>query len=335
MDAGPRLRRTFIRAAPQPFLYGLRGRMDERIDLVRSATDGRYVYLRNYLPHVSQAQHVAYQFETPTTRVWNELFVRGQDQRRPSPSSGACRKPPEELYDLETDRDEVNNLARSPEHRAILENSATLSGGTSPRSRTSASFPSSNCTRAPPSGSPYDLCVRSTEIRSREILATAELASNFDPAAVPARHELLTDRDSAVRYWAALGLLMRGEKGPRRTASAWNRLWRQFSRRPHRCRSGACRVRRRSGALEALELSAPSRSPKNGVLVSMSALAAIEALGPTAASLHDQIGGSNPDGPTPRRPLQQLCAALDRQPCAECQSRTRVGQGQRQGQAWG
>src|SRR5688572_20038778 len=63
---------------PQPYLYGARGRMDERFDGVRSITDGRYVYLRNFYPHVSQAQRVSYQFETPTTRVWRELF----DQRK-------------------------------------------------------------------------------------------------------------------------------------------------------------------------------------------------------------------------------------------------------------
>ena len=62
---------------PQPFLFGERGRMDERMDLVRSVTDGRYVYLRNYYPHVSQGQRVAYQFETPTTRVWRELYDAG------------------------------------------------------------------------------------------------------------------------------------------------------------------------------------------------------------------------------------------------------------------
>ena len=50
---------------PQPFIFGLRGRMDERMDLVRSVTDGRYVYLRNYLPHLSQGQHVDTQFKTP------------------------------------------------------------------------------------------------------------------------------------------------------------------------------------------------------------------------------------------------------------------------------
>ena len=64
--------------APQPFIYGFRGRMDERYDLVRSATDGRYVYLRNYMPHVSQGQHVDYQFQTPTTAVWRKLSSKWQ-----------------------------------------------------------------------------------------------------------------------------------------------------------------------------------------------------------------------------------------------------------------
>jgi arylsulfatase A-like enzyme len=33
--------------SPRPHAFGFRGRMDERYDLVRSLTDGRYVYVRN------------------------------------------------------------------------------------------------------------------------------------------------------------------------------------------------------------------------------------------------------------------------------------------------
>ena len=66
-----------FQTAPPALLFGERGRMDERYDLVRSVTDGRYVYLRNFYPHVSQAQHVDYQFMTPTTRVWRDWFDRG------------------------------------------------------------------------------------------------------------------------------------------------------------------------------------------------------------------------------------------------------------------
>ena len=70
-------------APPQPYVYGFRGRMDERYDLVRSVTDGRYVYIRNYMPHRIYGQHLAYMFQTPTTRVWRQLHRRGQAERGP------------------------------------------------------------------------------------------------------------------------------------------------------------------------------------------------------------------------------------------------------------
>jgi uncharacterized sulfatase len=99
---------------PQPFLYGFRGRMDERQDLVRSVTDGRYVYVRNYMPHLPAGQHNEYMFQTPTTRVWKKLF----DEGKLTPEQAAFWKPhpAEELYDLESDPDEVKNLADDSEH---------------------------------------------------------------------------------------------------------------------------------------------------------------------------------------------------------------------------
>ncbi|MFM7071117.1 MAG: sulfatase, partial [Planctomycetota bacterium] len=111
--AGP-----FATAAPE-FLFGQRGRMDERLDLVRSATDGRFVYLRNFHPELSPAQRVAYQFETPTTRVWNELFQAGKTTPAQS-HFWSAPKPVEELYDLRTDPDEVVNLAGVADHQATL-----------------------------------------------------------------------------------------------------------------------------------------------------------------------------------------------------------------------
>jgi uncharacterized sulfatase len=82
-------------------------------------TDGRYVYLRNYFPHVSQGQHLEYQFQTPTTRVWRRLFDAGQTTPAQS-IFWQTPKAPEELYDLHTDPDEVHNLAGSPDHQEVL-----------------------------------------------------------------------------------------------------------------------------------------------------------------------------------------------------------------------
>src|SRR5690606_13701520 len=109
-----------FQSEPQPYLHGSRGRMDERMDKVHSVTDGRYIYLRNYYPHVSQAQRVSYQFETPTTRIWHDLFREGKTSEAQS-IFWRTPKAPEELYDLQNDRDEVRNLAGSAEHRAVLE----------------------------------------------------------------------------------------------------------------------------------------------------------------------------------------------------------------------
>ena len=103
----------------QPYIYGFRGRMDERYDMVRVVRDKRYIYIRNYMPHKIYGQYIAYMFRTPTTRIWHDKFQAGE--LNPIQSRFWQRKPPEELYDLEMDRDEVHNLVDSPAHQEILQ----------------------------------------------------------------------------------------------------------------------------------------------------------------------------------------------------------------------
>ncbi len=203
-------------APAQPYVYGFRGRMDERYDLVRSLTDGRYVYLRNYLPHLSQGQHVATQFKTPTTTVWKKLYDEGK-------LNAAQRifwqtpKSPEELYDLQNDRDEVNNLAASPEHQAILAKLRAAQQAHSRRIRDLGFIPEGErLTRAGPQA-PYDFGHDDTKYPYERVFAAAELASSLKPVATPALKKLLTDSDSAVRYWGVMGLRMRGQSVIRAT----------------------------------------------------------------------------------------------------------------------
>jgi len=107
------------RAEAPAFNLGHRGRMDERDDLVRTLTDGRFVYARNFMPWLPLGQHVDYMFQTPTTRVWFERFVAGQlDDVQ---AAFWKPRPAEELYDLEADPHETKNLAADPAHAAQLE----------------------------------------------------------------------------------------------------------------------------------------------------------------------------------------------------------------------
>lgn len=285
---------------PQPFLYGERGRMDERMDLVRSVTDGRYIYLRNYMPHVSQAQRVAYQFETPTTQVWNDLFVA----RKTNGAQSIFWKVPkasEELYDLTTDHDEVHNLATSPDHSAVLAKLRTASREHVLKVNDACFLPEREMHVRSGNAAPFDMARDPSKYSLGKTLDAAELSSRRDASDSIALAANLTDTDSAIRYWGALGLLSRGVEAVKSNKIA---LQTALSDDCPDVRIVAAQAiashsdgELREIALKTLgELISPE---KNGVLTSMAALAAVEALGERASSLHSQIAGLSPDGNAP------------------------------------
>lgn len=287
-------------AEPQPFIYGERGRMDERMDLVRSVTDGRYVYIRNYYPHVSQAQRVTYQFETPTTRVWNKLYTEGKTNEA---QSLFWREPkdPEELYDLQTDRDEVKNLAQSPEHRSILEKLRAAQLAHIAKVRDVCFLPEREVHTRSTGSTPYEIARDEAKYPFDRIVAAADLASSLESTATPQLITLMSDKDSAVRFWGGLGLLMRGEDGTRQGLAALDKGLTDDSANVRIVAAQALGTHGDQAALaKALDTLGSLAAPDaNGVLTSMSALAAIEALGPKAAPLHPAIAKMSPNGESP------------------------------------
>lgn len=192
---------------PAPYLHGFRGRMDERYDLVRSTSDGRYVYVRQYMPHRIYGQHVSYMFETPTTRVWKEMYDAGELD--PPRTLFWERKPPEELYDLRTDPDEVRNLAASPEHREVLDRFRKAQREHLVSIRDVGFLPEGEIHSRSEGSTPYEMGHDPARYPMERILAAADLASALSPGALPALRKALGDPDGAVRFWAALGILMR------------------------------------------------------------------------------------------------------------------------------
>ena len=198
-------------AEPQPFIYGFRGRMDERYDLVRSVTDGRFVYVRNYMPHKIYGQHIEYMFQTPTTRVWKQLHDAGK--LNAVQDAFWNTKPAEELYDLQNDPDEVMNLAGKPEHEESLKKLRRAQQALALKIRDVGFLPEGELHSRSEGSTPYDIGRDDRQYPMRRVFDMAELASLMRPEALPALRKGLRDDDSAVRYWAALGLLMQGKKG--------------------------------------------------------------------------------------------------------------------------
>lgn len=272
-----------FRARPREFNFGFRGRMDERIDLARSATDGRFVYIRNFMPHKPWGQFIDYMFQTPTTRVWKERFDAGQLNE--VQSQFWKPKPPEELYDLASDPDEVNNLAASPEHQKILRRLRKAQQALVVEIRDLGFLPENEIHDRESGAPPFTMGHDRDAYPLEEVLAAAELASGLDPGATPKLKRLLKHQDSAVRYWAALGFLMRGEAG---VTSAREELRAVLQHDPETApRIAAAEALGRHGseaeaaaALKVLLELAPL--DVNGLYVSVQALNAIDALGARA-----------------------------------------------------
>ncbi len=189
-------------------VYMFRDRMDERYDMSRSIVDRTFRYTRNFNSNRMYMQHLNYLWRAPSMQSWEDACRKG-----------ACNevqarwfntKPVEELYDTENDPWEVNNLAEDPAyaHRLASMREALMQKGIS---ILDAGFiPEADRNIRTGALAAYDY-MRKGQVPFREIQEAAFLASEADPAHLEKLVELLGHDDSAIRYWAAQGLLILGE----------------------------------------------------------------------------------------------------------------------------
>jgi len=104
------------------YLFGARDRQGERYDLQRAVRNKRYMYIRNYEYWKPVYQYIEYGEIKPWNYIMTEtrrLYAEGQLDPVQSRLLEVPR-PVEELYDLQEDPYEINNLAVSPAHQDIL-----------------------------------------------------------------------------------------------------------------------------------------------------------------------------------------------------------------------
>jgi len=201
-------------APPRQYVYGFRDRMDERYDMLRSVRDQRYLYIRNYMPHLPwfHTQHIGYMYEMPTMQVWQRLADEGK-LTGPSAIFMAKHKPTEELYDCQADPYNIRNLADSPEHQDILQRMRKAHENWVLEIIDLGFLPEADLRSRFGSQPPYDAVRAQPESYPlRRIMEAAQLAGQRHAKLLPQLVKLLDDRDQTVRYWGATGLVALGQQ---------------------------------------------------------------------------------------------------------------------------
>ncbi len=109
------------KAGPAPgYVFGARDRMDIEYDMMRSARDGRFLYIRNFSPELPYAGHIIYRNQSAIMQEWLRMQADGS-LAGPAALWMRTHRPAEELYDVRKDPHQIENLAELPAHRATLE----------------------------------------------------------------------------------------------------------------------------------------------------------------------------------------------------------------------
>ncbi len=192
------------RKEPVDHLFLSSDRSDNGIDMVRSVTDGKYVYSRNFLPFINEARYIRYmeigEIKQQMRKDWAENKLNPLQQSLFEP------RPAEFLFDIENDLWETKNLAGQPEFLPVLEKMRSLLKQEILQSRDVMFLPEYEIAGLSKKNTAYEFRLDKTRYPLEEIYEAASLAGFRGKEIAEKQVKYLGSSNNIVRYWAMLGL---------------------------------------------------------------------------------------------------------------------------------
>ncbi len=197
---------------PRQNVFLARERMDDVPDMQRAIRDDQYLYIRNYEPFRPNGQYLEYLWLAPSMAAWEAHHNAGKTDAL----TGAFFRPKavEQLFDCQSDPDNVNNLAADPAQakrlarmRAELQKQQTLHHdcGFLPEGILINRAKKHKTTI-------YDLIRNPKLYDQQRYLQAADLANFAQPADLPKIVELLKSADEGDRFWGVNGCIQLGKQ---------------------------------------------------------------------------------------------------------------------------
>ena len=192
------------KAAPNETIFITRDRMDERYDMMRMVSDGRFIYIRNFRPDLPYVQPLEYMFRARGYQSWARLAREGKLTPATAMFWGA--KPGEELYEMASDPDSVKNLVGEAAHRATLDRLRAALRQRMIDVKDNGLLPEGSALEG------YDASHAAGAWPVERVVDLANCASERDPGNVQQFITALEDPSEPMRWWAAQGCTILGEK---------------------------------------------------------------------------------------------------------------------------
>lgn len=186
---------------PRQFVYGHRDRVDEVIDCARSIRSKRYLYIRNYMPHLGYNQRTAW----PDLGEIRHEFYKLNDISKATPAQWqfvSPTRPVEELYDCQADPLNLTNLAGKKEYADRLAELRKAHQQQIREIKDIGFIPEIEEWKLAEKTTPYD-AVRNESFPWEEIYRAADVSVGF--ASDQRLIDNLKSENPVVRYWAAVG----------------------------------------------------------------------------------------------------------------------------------
>ena len=192
------------RSKPVDHLILSADRSDNGIDMVRSITNGKYMYSRNYFPFIPQGRYIRYMYISEIVQQmrsdYNENLLDSIQQ------SYFEDRPAEYLFDIENDLWETKNLVNNPEYKSVLEKMRKQLDAQMSNAKDIMFLPEYEIGLISKTETPYEFRLDENKYPFDEIYKAASLAGKRGKTIAEKQIKLLGDKNDIVRYWGIMGL---------------------------------------------------------------------------------------------------------------------------------
>lgn len=185
-------------------------RSDNGIDMVRSVTNGKYMYSRNFMPFMPQARYIRYMEIGDIKQQMRKDLA--QNKLNPLQKSLFEDRPAEFLFDIENDPWETKNLASEPAFKAVLEQMRNQLKTEILHSHDVMFLPEYQIGIISKTTTPYAFRLDDKNYPVAEIYKAASLSGFRGKDIVARQIKLLEDPNNIVRNWVIIGLRSQSQK---------------------------------------------------------------------------------------------------------------------------